>query len=94
MDDVTESRTREPAGFGEMILTAEFVVFRWKHERLRNNVEVFEAVGLLHSLDVFVQTIFARQFVRPGVDMHTREAERSPDLWHCELSFSSTWGSG
>lgn len=47
-------------------LTAEFLVLRGKHESLWDDVEVFEAVRLLHSLDVFVQAIFPRQFVRPG----------------------------
>lgn len=29
-------------------------------------MEVFEAVSLLHSLDVFIETVFSRQFVGPG----------------------------
>jgi len=41
-------------------LTAELLVLRGKHEGLRNDMEVFEAVGLLHSLDVFIETVFAR----------------------------------
>lgn len=35
-------------------------------------MEVFEAVSLLHSLDVFIQTVFARQFVRPGNEQSLR----------------------
>lgn len=35
-------------------------------------MEVFEAVGLLHSLDVFIQAIFARQFIRPGIEQSHR----------------------
>lgn len=31
-------------------------------------MEVFEAVSLLHSLDVFIQAVFARQFIRPGIE--------------------------
>ena len=56
-------------------LTAEVLVFRRKHKGLRNNVEVFKAVSLLHSLDVFVQAIFARQFIWPG------KQTRPVDLW-------------
>lgn len=48
-----------------MLLTAEFLVLGGKHKGLRNNVEVFEAVSLLHPLDVLIQTVFARQFIRP-----------------------------
>lgn len=51
------------AGLAGRILTTEFLVFRWKHEGLRNNVEVFQAVGLLHSLDVFIKSILASQFI-------------------------------
>lgn len=47
-------------------LTAEFWVLGGKNKSLRDDVEVFEAVGLLHPLDVFIQAVFARQFVRPG----------------------------
>lgn len=47
-------------------LTAEFLVLRGKHKGLRNDMEVFEAVSLLHSLDVFIETVFSRQFIWPG----------------------------
>lgn len=52
-----------PTGSGGRCLTAEFLVLRGEDKSLRNDVEVFEAVGLLHSLDVFIETVFARQFI-------------------------------
>ena len=59
------SETRPGAG-GDGTLTAEFLELRGEHEGLRDDVEVFEAVHLLHPLDVFVQPVFAGQFVRSG----------------------------
>lgn len=47
-------------------LTAELLVLRGKHKGLGNNVEVFEAISLLHPLDVFIETVFSGQFIRPG----------------------------
>ena len=44
-------------------LTAELLVLGGKHKRLRDDVEVFEAVSLLHPLDVFIQSVFASQFI-------------------------------
>lgn len=44
-------------------LTAEFLILRGKHKGLRNNMEVFEAMSLLHPLDIFIETVFARQFI-------------------------------
>lgn len=53
-------------------LTAEFLVLVGKHKSLWNDVEVLQSVSLLHSLDVFVQAVFARQFVRPGREQKVR----------------------
>lgn len=46
-------------------LTAELLVLRGEHKSLGDDVKVFDAVHLLHPLDVFVQAILPRQFVRP-----------------------------
>lgn len=35
-------------------------------------MEVLQSVSLLHSLDVFVEAVFARQFVRPGNEQKVR----------------------
>lgn len=59
-------------GSGERCLTAEFLVLRGKHKGLRNNMEVFEAMSLLHSLDVFIQAVFACQFIWPGNEQSFR----------------------
>lgn len=40
-------------------LTAEFLALRGKHKGLRNYMEVFEAISLLHPLDVFIEMVFA-----------------------------------
>lgn len=63
-------------------------------------MEVLQSVSLLHSLDVFVEAVFARQFVRPGNEQNVRHErafkarlevrQRGPSN---ECS-SATWESG
>lgn len=52
-------------GDGRGALTAELLVLGGQHEGLRDDVEVLEAVRLLHALDVLVQAVLARQLVGP-----------------------------
>lgn len=60
-------------------LTAEFLILVGKHKGLWNDVEVLQSVSLLHSLDVFVEAVFARQFVRPGNEQNVRH-KRADDV--------------
>ena len=63
-------------------LTAEGLVLGGQHKGLRDDVEVLEAVRLLHALDVLVQAVLARQLVGP---------ETQPGPRACQFKNRKTW---
>lgn len=57
-------RLHYPRSLDPMVRAAELLVFRGHDEGLRDEIEIPQAFRVLHPLDVLVETVFSRQFVR------------------------------
>lgn len=79
------------AGRSSQALTTEFRVLSWQQEGLREDVKSLEPMRMLHSNDVFIQSVLPGEFIRPKNHKGIPISVTQTQVFQCDHILSSSY---